>query len=234
MPELRTVLVTCEHGGNRVPRPWQNLFAEQRILLQSHRGWDPGAERVARALARELRTEAVVSRTSRLLIDLNRSPGHPRQFSEFTRALGAKQKQLLIRRYYRPYRQKVERLVAHWAHAGTAVHHLSIHTFTPVWKGRVRPVDFGILFDPGRAAEKELAVDIREHLSAAFPSFTVRHNQPYRGVADGFTTWLRRAYGPDCYLGLELEINQKLMAVRRMWPRTVDLVVRALADALEG
>jgi predicted N-formylglutamate amidohydrolase len=71
-------LVTCEHGGNRIPAPYRKLFVRQRALLDSHRGWDPGALQMARALSTALRAPLVASTTSRLLVDLNRSAGHPR------------------------------------------------------------------------------------------------------------------------------------------------------------
>jgi hypothetical protein len=37
----------------------------------------------------------------------------------------------------------------------------------------------------------------------------VRRNYPYRGYADGLTTWLRKRYPDPAYAGIELEINQK-------------------------
>ena len=44
-------LVTCEHGGNRIPAPYAALFRGHEAILQSHRGYDPGAAALARALA---------------------------------------------------------------------------------------------------------------------------------------------------------------------------------------
>src|SRR6267142_572465 len=77
---------TCEHGGNRIPAPYRRLFREQRALLDSHRGYDPGALVMAKALASAYRAPLVASTVSRLLIDLNRSIGHPQLFSTMTRA----------------------------------------------------------------------------------------------------------------------------------------------------
>jgi hypothetical protein len=39
----------------------------------------------------------------------------------------------------------------------------------------------------------------------------VRRNYPYRGTADGFTTYLRRQFSARKYLGIELEVNQSLL-----------------------
>src|SRR6478609_3398827 len=49
---MDTFIITCEHGGNRIPAPYRRLFREQRALLDSHRGYDPGSLVMAKALAR--------------------------------------------------------------------------------------------------------------------------------------------------------------------------------------
>ncbi|GAB4113431.1 MAG: N-formylglutamate amidohydrolase [Acidobacteriota bacterium] len=212
MPEGAAVLVTCEHGGKRVPSRYSGLFAEAQPVLASHRGWDPGAEILARYLGRALGTVPVVARITRLLVDLNRSPGHPRQFSEFSRRLPKTDRLEILRRYYRPYRRRVEQQVARRTGAGQVVVHLSVHSFTPEWKGEIRQVDAGILFDPSRPGEKALAGRIRVGLQELRPGWRIRFNQPYRGTSDGLTTWLRRRFSPESYLGLELEFNQTVLA----------------------
>jgi N-formylglutamate amidohydrolase len=78
---IDSFLITCEHGGNRIPAPYRRLFRGRRALLDSHRGYDPGALAMARAMARAFRAPLVTSTISRLLIDLNRSIGHPHLFS---------------------------------------------------------------------------------------------------------------------------------------------------------
>lgn len=240
MPEGAAVLVTCEHGGKRVPPQYSELFAEAQHVLASHRGWDPGAEVLARHLGRALGTVPFVARTTRLLVDLNRSPGHPRQFSEFSRRLPDRDRLEILRRYYRPYRRRVEQLVARLTGAGQAVVHLSVHSFTPEWKGEIRQVDTGILFDPSRPWEKALAGRIRVALREIRPGWRIRFNQPYKGTSDGLTTWLRRRFSPESYLGLELEFNQALLAgglggavARQVVAESVAREVRGFLAALE-
>ena len=72
------LVITCEHGGNRIPVPYRDLFRGQQRQLASHRGYDPGALVMGRALAAAFAAPLVVSTVSRLLVDLNRSVGHPR------------------------------------------------------------------------------------------------------------------------------------------------------------
>ena len=103
-------IITCEHGGNRIPAPYRRLFRGQRALLDSHRGDDPGSLVMAKALASACRAPLVASTVSRLLIDLNRSIGHPQLFSAVTRAAPAQTRAQIVEQHYRPYRMQVERL----------------------------------------------------------------------------------------------------------------------------
>ncbi len=233
MLDEAAVLVTCEHGGKRIPRRYAELFAGSEELLASHRGWDPGAERLARALAGALGTVPIVARISRLLVDLNRSPGHPRQFSEFTGRLPGSRKLEIVRRYYFPYRRRVVRRLCEMTSAGRLVAHFSVHSFTPRWKGKPREVDVGILFDPARVREKELGDRIRNALQELRPDWRIRFNRPYRGTSDGLTTWLRRNFPADKYLGLELEFSQALLARRLRGPET-GRVTAVLAAAVKN
>jgi len=70
-PDVSSFLITCEHGGNRIPAICRSLFRGQRKLLESHRGYDPGALVMARALGRAFAAGVVSSTVSRLVIDLN-------------------------------------------------------------------------------------------------------------------------------------------------------------------
>jgi predicted N-formylglutamate amidohydrolase len=154
------VLITCEHGGNRIPPRYRPLFAGFEALLHSHRGYDPGALVVARKLSRVLDAPLFVSTTSRLLIDLNRSIGHPKLYSEATRGAPANVRREILDTHYLPYRDEVEAHVAATIARNSRVIHLSSHSFTPVLDGTVRNADIGQLYDPARAGEAELYVGI--------------------------------------------------------------------------
>src|ERR1700739_3560644 len=122
---MDTFIITCEHGGNRIPAPYRRLFGGQRALLDSHRGYDPGSLVRARALASAWRAPLVGSTVSRLLIDLNRSIGHPQLFSAVTRAAPAETRAQIVEHYYRPYRAQVERLARQAVSRGHRVIHIS-------------------------------------------------------------------------------------------------------------
>jgi predicted N-formylglutamate amidohydrolase len=191
----RSLVVTCEHGGNRVPREYAPLFRGKRRLLRSHRGWDIGALALARRFPGPLRFSTV----TRLLVDLNRS--QPRGL--FAPFIPRSDRERILARYWLPYRLEVIGEVA--AHEETL--HLSVHTFTPRLRGEVRPMDVGLLFDPSRPGEAEFCARWQALLRRE--GLTVHRNAPYKGTSDGFTTWFRRRTSPQEYWGIELEVNQK-------------------------
>jgi predicted N-formylglutamate amidohydrolase len=203
------VLITCEHGGNRIPPRYGSLFAGFETLLRSHRGYDPGALTLARQMAGALAAPLFVSTTSRLLIDLNRSIGHPRLYSEATRKASASVRREILESVYLTYRNQVEAHVADAIAHGFRVIHISSHSFTPELDGVVRNADVGLLYDPARPGELELSRRWQAWLKARAPELNVRRNYPYTGQSDGFTAYLRRRFPADAYVGIELEINQK-------------------------
>ena len=208
----RSLLLTCEHGGNRVPREYCALFHGREALLASHRGFDLGALAVARSLARAMDADLIASTTTRLLIDLNRSPHNPAIFSEISRGLGRDRREALLARYHGPHWDRVRAAIA--ARPGEVLH-LAVHSFTPVWRGAKRTFAMGLLYDPGRRRERHLAAAWQRRLRAELPLLGVRRNAPYRGDADGLTTALRRELPAERYLGLELELNQGAIAAPR-------------------
>src|SRR4029079_3329368 len=153
---MDTFIITCEHGGNRIPAPYRRLFREQSALLDSHRGYDPGSLVMSKALASAFAAPLVASTVSRLLIDLNRSIGHPQLFSAVTRAAPAQTRAQIVEQHYRPYRMQVERLIGHAVARGPRVIHILSHSFTAELGGAVRGPEWGLLSPPGRRGEAEL------------------------------------------------------------------------------
>lgn len=197
------LVVTCEHATNKIPARYAQLFRGARALLASHRGWDPGALRVAKHLASAFDAPLFVGEVSRLLVDLNRSDWHPRLFSERVPESARRE---ILERYYVPYREAVERAIRRHRR----VVHLSIHSFTPVLDGESRNCDASFLYDPQRPREQDLAILLRDWLQQNVQGLRVRRNYPYVGYSDGFTTHLRKRLPVSRYLGLEWEMNQAL------------------------
>lgn len=213
MRRQNRVIISCEHGGNNVPQEYQKLFRGKQPILESHRGLDRGALILARCLAAKLKAPLFASTTTRLLIDLNRSLHHRHLFSEFTRHCDPAVKKKIIENYYSPYRENVEMEIYRIARSGETVVHLSIHSFTPRFRGVLRRADIGLLYDPQRPGERKLCRKLQSLLNNTADGLITRRNYPYRGSADGFTTYLRKKYDREKYLGIEIELNQNRVGV---------------------
>lgn len=204
-------VVTCEHGGNRVPRRYRDLFVGAERDLASHRGWDAGARTLAAQLARTLAAPLITATTTRLLVDLNRSEDHRDVLSDFTRPLTGAARERLFDTHYRPYRDAVRAAIDAHFDTGARVIHISAHSFAPVLRGIARNADVGLLFDPRRKREVALCRALATAINDEMPALTVRHNYPYRGDTDGLTTTLRGEYHARDYAGIEIELNQRLL-----------------------
>lgn len=230
----RELILSCEHGGNAVPPEYAALFSSQRAVkaLAGHRGADIGALGLAEALAERLDAPLFAATVSRLLVDLNRSVGHPRLLSEFSRVLGETARRRLIAAHYDPHRDRVIEAIRGAVDQGCCVYHVAVHSFTPRLGSCERNADIGLLYDPVRPLERAFCARWRRHLRTADGALRVRRNYPYLGKTDGFTTHLRRQFGPGSYLGIELEVNQRLL--RRAPRDTAGLIADSLASALTG
>jgi predicted N-formylglutamate amidohydrolase len=228
-------IVTCEHGGNRIPSRYRSLFEGRDELLATHRGYDAGALQLARDMARRLDAAYFASTTSRLLIDLNRSLLHPRLYSEVTRSASKSVQKEIRQRYYQPYRTKVEAQVAAAIARGERVIHLSCHSFTPVLNQKLRNADIGLLYDTARDEEGQLCRSWQRALKARVPDLKVRLNYPYAGTDDGFTTSLRRQFPGAHYIGIEVEVNQShVKRGPRHWRALRDLIIDSLRGSMNA
>lgn len=230
-PRRLRILVSCEHGGNRVPAEYAALLAAAGDVLDTHRGLDIGALEVARAFGRRLGVEPFTGTITRLVVDLNRSPRNRNVFSQFTRSLSAEQRVAALAKYYWPYRNAVEEAVSQAVAAREPVLHVSAHSFTPVLRGEVRNCDVGFLYDPKRRGEVRFVEAWHTALREENDALVLRRNYPYRGVSDALVTYLRRRYGARGYVGLELEINQKHVDGAR-WKTLVASLTSTLSTAI--
>jgi predicted N-formylglutamate amidohydrolase len=187
---------------------------------------------MARALARAFRAPLVASTVSRLLVDLNRSIRHPQVFSEAMRVAPGPLRDTVVERFYRPYRERVERLVRQAVSRGRRVIHVSSHSFTPELHGKVRSADVGLLYHPGRRGEVVLCALWKESLASLAPGLRVRRNYPYAGKADGLTAHLRLRFPQASYVGVEVEVNQAIvLAAGRPWTALRGTLIDSLRAA---
>ncbi|MDF1798517.1 MAG: N-formylglutamate amidohydrolase [Planctomycetota bacterium] len=200
------LVLSAEHGGNRVPVRYRPDFVGAEDVLASHAGWDIGSDVLARKLARATGAPLILARTTRLLVELNRSLGHRALFSRFVSHHGDAERTRILAQHYHPHRDAVEAAVE--AAPRGPVLHLSVHSFTPTWEGLERGIDVALLYDPKRERERAFASAFLGELGRREGSLRLARNRPYRGTADGLTTHLRRRLPEARYLGIELEVSQ--------------------------
>jgi predicted N-formylglutamate amidohydrolase len=125
--------------------------------------------------------------------------------------LSGQERARILERWWWPHRHEVERAVCEATKGGRRGVHVAVHSFTPQLDGVVRNAEVGFLYDSRRSREATFCHRWATVLKALNPDLRVRFNYPYRGSADGLTTWLRRRHPPESYLGIELEFNQSLV-----------------------
>lgn len=176
-------VLICEHASRLLPRKLGDLGLPE-AELQRHIAWDIGAENVARLLSRLIDAPLLLQRYSRLAYDCNRPPESPDsipEVSELTaipgnRKLSPGDRLARIAEIYRPFHDGVSAVLDRRAAAGARSIVVSIHSFTPVYKGKQRSVELGILHDRDTSLSSKLI--------KGFPNVDARLNEPY-GPKDG-------------------------------------------------
>jgi len=207
------IVLVCEHASRMMPAPWGDLglSEEQR---RAHIAWDPGALGLARGLSARLDAALVHAPVSRLIYDCNRAPdqaGAMAVRSEFhvipgNQNLSAEERAARTEAVYLPFQAALHGVLMRRLARGRATAVVTIHSFTPVWHGQPRAVEFGVIHD----ADDRLA---RSILAQAQTQTGLRCglNEPY-SAADDVTHTLRVQATPYGLLNAMLEIRNDLIA----------------------
>ncbi len=175
-------VLVCEHASNLLPERLGTLGLDEAALV-SHIAWDIGAEKVARRLSRLIDAPLALQRYSRLVYDCNRPPESPAampEISELTqipgnRKLTSAERLARTREICRPFHAGLADLLDRRAAEGQVSIVVSIHSFTPVFKGKPRSVELGILHDR--------APQLAPTLIPSAPDGGARRDEPYRPPA---------------------------------------------------
>ena len=226
----RFVLV-CEHASNRIPQSYRGLGLAAADL-ERHIAWDIGALALAGRLSGLLDAPLVHATYSRLLVDLNRAPEAPDSIvasSEDTPvpgnvALSADERALRHEKVYRPFHAEVERLLDQRCANGWNGALVSVHSFTPVYRGMARPWHTGVISQHERRLADRVLAWLR-----ADPGLCVGDNEPYGPGEGAHHTMERHAErrGIEC---AALEVRNDLL---RDGPG-LDSWARRLRAALTG
>jgi predicted N-formylglutamate amidohydrolase len=219
------VILVCEHASNIIPARWGDLglTAEQR---QAHIAWDPGALALAKGLMRRLDAVLIHAPVSRLIYDCNRAPdmkGAMPTRSEVhdipgNALISAEERLARTEAIYLPWTAALHGLIARRIALGQRPVVVAVHSFTPLYFGEPRAVEFGIIHDadPTFAAALHGAALSRTNLRAEV-------NQPY-SAADDVTHTLRVQATPYGLPNAMLELRNDLIAT--------DAACEAMAETL--
>ena len=225
------VLLVCEHASHAIPDDLNGLGLTPQEAI-SHVAWDPGAMATATLLSQALDARLIASRISRLVYDANRPPEAPDAIpvrSERTHIAGnadlsAAARAERVTRYYTPFRDALAAQVA----ARPAPVIVTIHSFTPVYNGKERHVEIGVLHDADtRLADAMLAE------AARFTDLQVERNAPY-GPEDGVTHTLLEHAIRWGHPNVMLEIRNDLIAEAQGQARIAAILKPWLTAALSA
>jgi predicted N-formylglutamate amidohydrolase len=184
-------VILVDHASNFIPLEYADLGLPQPELLR-HIAYDIGAGPLGRALAERFRAPAILTCFSRLLIDANRGEDDPTLIMRLSdgalvpgnERVDAAEREARLSRFYRPYHVAVAALLDSMVASGHPPAILSIHSYTPHWKGAQRPWHAGILWD----RDPRFAVPLLEALSAE-PGLRIGDNEPYGGALKNDTMY---------------------------------------------
>jgi predicted N-formylglutamate amidohydrolase len=174
-------LLVADHAGNLMPRALGSLGLVE-AELQRHIAWDIGIAGLGQLLADALDAMLIQQNYSRLVIDCNRPPDAASSIAAISEStaipgnagLTETNKAARASEIFRPYHDRIEAELERRRQAGHAAALVSLHSFTPVFKGEARPWHAAVLYnrDP-RFAHRLIA------LLNAEKEFTVGENVPY-------------------------------------------------------
>lgn len=223
-----SVVLVCEHASHHIPAEFSNLGMPPADQT-SHAAWDPGALAVAQHMAQDLEAALVASTVSRLVYDCNRPPSAldaMRDRSELidipgNRNLSQSDRDARVAAFYHPFHDAVSAAIRRVDRPVI----VTVHSFTPVYHGRRRSVEIGILHD----ADTRLA-DAMLNTASAHMTENVQSNAPY-GPDDGVTHTLRKHAIPDGHLNVMLEIRNDLIETPAQQAAMATKIVGWLVDA---
>ncbi|MFZ5834619.1 MAG: N-formylglutamate amidohydrolase [Pseudomonadota bacterium] len=230
------VLLVCDHASNAVPAEYDGLGLPAEAFTR-HIAYDPGAAEVTAALSERLNAPAVLANFSRLLIDPNRGADDPTLVMKLSdgaiipgnRHADASIIAARIARYYTPYHQAIAGRIAAARARGVRPALLSLHSFTPVFQGHVRPWQIGVLWDKDGRIAQPLLASLRSD-----KSLTAGDNQPYSGELVGDCMYQHGTRNGLPHVLIEL--RQDLIVDKpgvTYWAELLTAHLRPILDAIE-
>ncbi|MGI9510242.1 MAG: N-formylglutamate amidohydrolase [Geminicoccaceae bacterium] len=229
------IVLICEHASFSLPAEFGALGLTPEAMV-SHAAGDIGALRVAKGLSDALDAPLVYGGVSRLLCDCNRPHGTedavPARSEIYevpgNAGLGAAQRRARCDLIHHPFHQATAGLVeAQQEKASKPIAVVTVHSFTPVYKGQRRRTEIGFLHDD-TATLSELSLQIEQRHRI----YKADMNQPY-DASDGVTYSLRRHAEERQLNSTMIEIRNDLIATDERADRMSAHLARTLQEAVD-
>lgn len=237
------VVVICEHASNALPVDWPALGGDLDLDVKAraaHVAWDIGALGLSRELAVRLAPACggavlVHAPLSRLVYDLNRAPDHPGAMPERSemfdipgnRGLTPAQKLARTRALYLPFHETLRAEIATLTARGRRPALIAVHSFTPVFHGARREVEFGVIHDDDTTLT-DAVMD-----AAPGSGLVTRLNEPYSAAGE-VTHTIRLHATPLKLHNTMLEIRNDLIATPRGQADIANRIAPVLERALRA
>ncbi|WP_417453573.1 N-formylglutamate amidohydrolase [Kiloniella sp.] len=229
-------VIICEHASNHIPSEYNKLGLSDSDINQ-HIAWDPGALAVAQHLSKQLDAPLVEQCVSRLVYDCNRPPealnAMPFQSEIFeipgNANLSQEERNKRINGVYKPFRNAVSKCLDQKTADGHKPVIITVHSFTPIYKGQKRDVEIGFLHDK----DSRFADQLIQSFAAETSDYVLRLNEPYAPV-DGVTHTLTEHALPRGLMNVMLEIRNDLISDQKTQKQMASLLNKAIKETKEA
>ncbi len=175
-------IILCDHASNFIPKEYNNLGLSEKER-QMHIAWDPGSLAVGKMISRKFNATLIYSTISRLVIDKNRSYDKKDlipTISEYVEIkananLSPQERQRRIDKYHKPYHNIIGEIIDERIAKNIDNIIISIHSFTPIYKGVKRPWPIGLISGEDEKFSKALFKVLKQNNE----QMLVGWNEPY-------------------------------------------------------
>jgi predicted N-formylglutamate amidohydrolase len=232
------LLLLCDHASNALPAAYGRLGLPE-AEFDRHIAYDIGAAAATRRMAHLLQAPALLTTFSRLLIDPNRGAQDPTLVMRVSDGaivpgnarIDAAEVERRRQLYWQPYRDRIDAVLDRMLATGTVPAIVSMHSFTPVMKGKARPWHVGLLWDSDARLARPLIEALAAEPDLQPPHERIGDNEPYDGALPGDTMdthATRRGLA-----NVLIEVRQDLIATPAQAEAWGERLARLLAPILQ-
>ena len=229
-PQGKTAMViVCDHASNALPPDIGDLGVSAENM-ERHIAWDIGAAPIALRLAEIFDAPAVLSGTSRLVIDCNRKLHDPTLIPvesdhvpvPANEGLTPEQRLYRVDSYFHAYHEACRKIIGGKLGKGERPLFLSIHSMTERMNGTYRPWEISFSSNKNRRATAPVLNVLKER-----SDLTIGDNEPYDmdPEQDYSTPEHALSRGLDY---IQVEFRQDLVATRKGQDRFAEIFAEGL------